>query len=104
MRITKGQAARRRLQELNKLHLKSHVELHRDFNRAFDAVMRKHGLSVTGLMDVHSFPVEFHEDPELVAAKEALKMGQQLAAEARHSAVSRLPSGNVQIMRAARFQ
>ena len=99
MRMTRGQAGAQRLRELDKAYRKTHAELHREFNKVFDAVMAKHGLSLTSLQDVHSFPLAFHEDPELLEAKNTFMLGQKLAAEVKQTSVAKLPSSAIRITR-----
>ena len=86
MALTRSQKAQQQLNGINKAHRASLAALHADFNKVYDAAMRAHGLTISGLADHLSFPVEFHED--IAEAKRALLAGRALAEQARRSSIS----------------
>lgn len=92
--LAKEQRALRR--QAMKAHRAAMSKIHATFNAAFDAAMAAHGLSIRppvgrsgSLMDVHSFPPEFHAD--VAPAKQAF-LAAKRAAEADYAASARTTS------------
>ena len=81
--------SRQRLKAVDQAYRATLKSLHDDFNKAYDAALRKHGLTVTSLMDHFSFPLAFHAD--IAEAKKAHLAGRALALQARHSSVREMP-------------
>lgn len=83
------QVARDRAQKLKlveKEHAKAVKALHDKFNSHYDRLLDKHDLTVTGLMDHHSFPQEFHDD--LAEHKAAFLAAKSLADSAKQARVA----------------
>ena len=78
-----------RLRAVDAAHRGALKALHDDYNKAYDAALRKHGLTIRTLADHLSFPPEFHDD--VAEAKAAFLAGHRLAHQARQSSVAALP-------------
>jgi hypothetical protein len=100
MALTKAQQAKQRLNEINKEHRAAHAAAHSKFNKAFDQAMARHNLVINTLHDVHAFPLEFHEDEELAAARADFHSEMAAVNANRQSHVSRLPYAGVRFVRA----
>jgi len=62
---------------------------HDKYNKAYDAAMKKHGLSIEKLKEHFGFPVAFHQD--LAAARESFLSEHTAANNAKLASVSQLP-------------
>ncbi len=79
----------KRLRAVDAANRKTLKALHDDYNKAYDAALRKHNLTITKLADHFSFSPEFHAD--VAEAKRAFLAGHALAHEAKKSSVATLP-------------
>ncbi len=79
----------RRLQAIDAAHRSAMRSLNSEFNRTYDAALRKHGLTITKLSDHLTFPLEFHED--IAEAKKTFLAGHSLARQAKQSSARSLP-------------
>ncbi len=79
----------RRHRAVDMAYRKSLKSIHDDYNKTFDAMLRKHNLQINNIQDILSFPPEFHYD--MAEAKKAFLSGHKLAQEAHHSSAANLP-------------
>ena len=81
--------SKQRLKAIDQPYRNTRASFHDEFNRHFDAMLRKHGCQFNSLMDFFSLPPVFHAD--IAEAKEKCNTGCALALQARHSSVRELP-------------
>lgn len=106
MPISMFQGGSRRLTQLDQTYRTARDPAYQAFNQAFDAAMRKHNQNLTlnangvaSLTQIMSFSQDFHNDPDLTAAREALQAAVNSAEQERAAGARELPHSRLRFAR-----